>query len=98
MKDSLHKSIAEIMTFFDWEKIAEIEENYFNEFCEDEGDKLIDAIKEFALENLYKCAEEFSNKKFNCWERTKYHLCFEYIYDKTEPYMELKYVPIYWEK
>lgn len=33
MKDSLHKSIAEIMTFFDWEKVAEIEKTFFNEFC-----------------------------------------------------------------
>lgn len=98
MKDSLHKSIAEIMTFFDWEKVAEIEKTFFNEFCENEEDELVDVIKEFALENLYKYAEEFSNKKFNCWVRTKYHLYFEYIYDKVEPYMELKYVPILWER
>ena len=29
MKDSLHKSIAEIMTFFDFEKVAKIEETFF---------------------------------------------------------------------
>ena len=46
MKESLHKSIAEIMAFFDFEKVAEIEENFFNEFTENEDDKLVDVIKE----------------------------------------------------
>ena len=98
MKESLHKSIAEIMAFFDFKKVAEIEETFFNEFAENEYDELVDVIKEFALENLYKCAEEFSDKKYNCWMESKYNLRFEYIYDENEPYMELKYIPISWEK
>ena len=98
MKESLHKSIAEIMAFFDFEKVAEIEETFFNEFAENEYDELVDVIKEFALENLYKCAEEFSDKKYNCWMESKYNLRFEYVYDENEPYMELKYIPVSWEK
>ena len=47
-------------------------------------------IKEFALENLYKCAEEFSDKKYNCWMESKYKLRFEYVYDENEPYIKLK--------
>ena len=44
MKESLHKSIAEIMAFFDFEKVAEIEETFFNEFAENENeyDELVD--------------------------------------------------------
>ena len=42
MKESLHKSIAEIMAFFDFEKVAEIEETFFNEFAESEYDELVD--------------------------------------------------------
>ena len=98
MKESLYKSIAEIMAFFDFKKVAEIEETFFNEFAENEYDELVDVIKEFALENLYKCAEEFSDKKYNCWMESKYNLRFEYVYDENEPYMELKYIPISWEK
>ena len=100
MKESLHKSIAEIMAFFDFKKVAEIEETFFNEFAENENeyDELVDVIKEFALENLYKCAEEFSDKKYNCWMESKYNLRFEYVYDENEPYMELKYIPVSWEK
>lgn len=98
MKESLHKSIAEIMAFFDFKKVAEIEETFFNEFAENENDELVDVIKEFALENLYKCAEEFSDKKYNCWMESKYKLRFEYVYDENEPYMELKYIPVSWEK
>lgn len=98
MKDSLHKSIAEIMAFFDFEKVAEIEETFFNEVCENENDELVSVIKEFALENLYECAKEFSEKKVNCWLESKYHLHFEYVYDENEPCMELKYIPISWEK
>ena len=98
MKESLYKSIAEIMAFFDFKKVAEIEESFFNEFAENEYDELVDVIKEFALENLYKCAEEFSDKKYNCWMESKYNLRFEYVYDENEPYMELKYIPISWEK
>lgn len=30
MKESLYKSIAEIMAFFDFEKVAEIEETFFS--------------------------------------------------------------------
>ena len=97
MKESLHKSIAEIMAFFDFKKVAEIEETFFNEFAENEYDELVDVIKEFALENLYKCAEEFSDKKYNCWMESKYNLRFEYVYDENEPYMELKYIPVSWE-
>ena len=98
MKESLHKSIAEIMAFFDFKKVAEIEETFFNEFAENEYDELVDVIKEFALENLYKCAEEFSDKKYNCWMESKYNLRFEYVYDENEPCMELKYIPVSWEK
>ena len=98
MKESLHKSIAEIMAFFDFKKVAEIEETFSNEFAENEYDELVDVIKEFALENLYKCAEEFSDKKYNCWMESKYNLRFEYVYDENEPYMELKYIPVSWEK
>ena len=98
MKESLYKSIAEIMAFFDFEKVAEIEETFFNEFAENGDDKLVYIIKEFALENLYKCAEEFSDKKYNCWMESKYNLRFEYVYDENEPYMNLKYIPISWEK
>ena len=98
MKESLYKSIAEIMAFFDFKKVAEIEETFFNEFSENEYDELVDVIKEFALENLYKCAEEFSDKKYNCWMESKYKLRFEYVYDENEPYMELKYIPVSWEK
>lgn len=98
MKKSLYKSIAEIMAFFDFEKVAEIEETFFNEFAENGDDKLVYIVKEFALENLYKCAEEFSDKKSNCWMESKYHLHFEYVYDENEPYMELKYIPVSWEK
>lgn len=100
MKESLHKSIAEIMAFFDFKKVAEIEETFFNEFAENENeyDELVDVIKEFALENLYKYAEEFSDKKYNCWMESKYKLRFEYVYDENEPYMELKYIPVSWEK
>lgn len=98
MKESLHKSIAKIMAFFDFEKVAEIEKTFFNEFTENEDDELVDVIKEFALENLYECAKEFSDKKYNCWLRSQYNLWFEYIYDENEPYMTLKYTPIYWER
>ena len=98
MKESLYKSIAEIMAFFDFKKVAEIEETFFNEFAENEYDELVDVIKEFALENLYKCAEEFSDKKYNCWMESKYNLRFEYVYDENEPCMELKYIPVSWEK
>lgn len=98
MKESLHKSIAEIMAFFDFEKVAEIEETFFNEFIENEDDKLVDVMKEFALENLYKCAEEFSDKKCNCWLESKYNLRFEYWHDEEEPYMTLKYIPVLWER
>ena len=98
MKESLHKSIAEIMAFFFFFLVAEIEETFFNEFAENEYDELVDVIKEFALENLYKCAEEFSDKKYNCWMESKYNLRFEYVYDENEPYMELKYIPVSWEK
>ena len=98
MKESLYKSIAEIMAFFDFEKVAKIEETFFNEFAENGDDKLVYIIKEFALENLYKCAEEFSDKKSNCWMESKYNLHFEYVYDENEPYMELKYIPVSWEK
>ena len=52
MKESLHKSIAEIMAFFDFEKVAEIEKTFFDEFCDNEDDELVDVIKEFAIENL----------------------------------------------
>ena len=63
------------------------------------GMKLLPSeVKEFALENLYKCAEEFSDKKYNCWMESKYNLRFEYVYDENEPYMELKYIPVSWEK
>ena len=71
-------------------------EEALSEFAENENDELVDVIKEFALENLYKCAEEFSDKKYNCWMESKYHLHFEYIYDENEPYMELKYIPVSW--
>lgn len=98
MKDSLNKSIAEIMAFFDFEKVAEIEETFFNEVCENENDELVNVIKEFALENLYEYAKEFSDKKYNCWVESKYNLHFEYVYDEKEPYMELKYIPVSWEK
>ena len=98
MKESLHKSIAEIMAFFDFEKVAEIEKTFFNEFAENEDDKLVDVIKEFALKNLYESAEKFSDKKYNSWLESKYNLRFEYVYDENEPYMELKYIPICWEK
>ena len=98
MKESVYKSIAEIMAFFDFEKVAEIEKTFFNEFCDNEDDELVDVIKEFALENLYECAKEFSDKKYNCWQQSKYHLRFEYVYDENEPYMELEYIPIRWEK
>lgn len=96
MKESLFKSIIDIMAFFDFEKVAKIEETFFNEFCENDDDELINVIKEFAIENLYTCAKEFSDKKYNCWLESKYHLHFEYVYDKDEPYMELKYIPISW--
>lgn len=98
MKESLHKSIAEIMAFFDFEKVAEIEKTFFNEFTENEDDELINIIKEFTLENLYESAEEFSDKKYNCWLESKYHLRFEYVYDENKPYMELKYIPISWDR
>ena len=98
MNESLSKSISEIMAFFDWKKVTEIEETFFNEFCENEDDELIDVIKAFALENLYECAKEFSKRKVNCWLESKYHLCFEYHHDEKEPYMELKYIPISWER
>lgn len=98
MKESVYKSITEIMAFFDFEKVAEIEKTFFDEFCDNEDDELVDVIKEFALENLYECAKEFSDKEYNCWLESKYHLRFEYIYDENEPYMELKYIPISWEK
>ena len=48
MKESLHKSIAEIMAFFDFKKVAEIEESFFNKFAENENDELVNVIKEFA--------------------------------------------------
>ena len=92
MKESLFKSIIDIMAFFNFEKVAEIED----EFCENDDDKLVNVIKEFAIKNLYECAKEFSDKKYNCWLESKYHLHFEYVYDKDEPYMELKYIPISW--
>ena len=98
MKESLHKSIAEIMAFFDFEKVAEIEKTFFNEFTENEDDELVDVIKEFALENMYESAEKFSDKKSDCWLESKYHLRFEYIYDENKPYMELKYIPICWDR
>lgn len=98
MKESLHKSIAEIMAFFDFEKVAEIEKTFFNEFTENEDDELVDVIKEFALKNLYESAEKFSDKKSDCWLESKYHLRFEYIYDENKPYMELKYIPICWDR
>ena len=44
MKELLHKSIAEIMAFFDFIKVAEIDETFFNEFVENEYDKFVDVI------------------------------------------------------
>lgn len=98
MNEYLSKSISEIMTFFDFDKVAEIEKTFFNETCEHEDDELVNIIKEFALENLYECAKEFGEKKVNCWMESKYHLRFEYWHDEEEPYMTLKYIPISWEK
>ena len=86
------------MAFFDWKEVTEIEKIFFNEFCENEDDELVNIIKDFALENLYKCAKEFSERKVNCWLESKYHLRFEYYHDEKEPYMELKYIPFSWER
>jgi hypothetical protein len=98
MKDSIHKSIAEIMTFFDFEKVAEIEESFFKKTVDNKDDKLIDVIKEYTLDTLYEFAEESVNKKVDCWREGKYNLRFDYVYDKNEPWMELKYVPVLWDK
>jgi hypothetical protein len=98
MNESLSKSISEIMAFFDFDKVAEIEETFFNEVCENEDDELVNIIKDFALENLYECAKEFSEKKVDCWLESRFHLRFEYWHDEKEPYMALKYIPISWER
>lgn len=98
MNESLSKSISEIMAFFDFDKVAEIEETFFNETCEHEDDELVDVIKEFALENLYSCAKEFNEKKVNCWQESRFHLRFEYVHDNENPYMQLMYIPISWER
>ncbi len=42
------------------------------------------------IAEFYKCAEEFSDKKYNCWMESKYKLRFEYVYDENEPYIKLK--------
>ena len=97
IKESLSKSISEIIAFFDFDKVAEIEESYFNECCDNDEDSLVDVIKEFALENLYECVKDFSKQTFNCYLETKYHLHFDYIYDPNTPRMELKYIPVSWE-
>lgn len=97
MNECLSKSISEIMAFFDFDKVAEIEEKFFNEFCENDDDNLVNIIKEFAMERLYSCAEEFSEKKCNCYEESRYHLRFEYVHDDENPHMQLMYIPVSWE-
>lgn len=96
MKKSLSKSISSIMAFFDFDTVAKIEKNFFG-YNEDDIEELSSKIKEFALDNLYICAETFSEKKTDCWEESMYHLHFDYIHDKENPRMELKYIPISWE-
>ena len=96
MKESLFKSIIDIMAFFDFEKVAEIEETCFGRKCENEDDKLVYIIKEYVSKNLYEYAKKFSDKDCNYWTDGDYHLHFEYVYDEDEPYMELKYIPISW--
>lgn len=98
MKESLYKSITEIMAFFDFEKVAQIEEQYFNETCKNYEDTLVDEIKEFALSSLYEYAKEFSSKMCDCWASSCYHLRFEYVHDEDKPRMEMKYIPIAWEE
>lgn len=97
MKESLYKSITEIMAFFDFDKVSKIEKTFFNNVCENDGNELVDEIKEFTLDELYNCAKEFSEKKTDCWMESKYHLRFEYIHDENEPRMELKYIPVSWD-
>lgn len=96
MNENLSKSISSIMTYFDFNKVAEIEKTFFNEDCES-VEELSEKIKDFALDNLYICAKEFSKKKTDAWEETVYHLHFDYIHDEENPRMELKYIPISWE-
>ena len=92
MKESLSKSISEIMAFFNFNLVADIESEFFCESA-NECENLTDVIKEFSLKELYECVKKFSDKEYDCWTEGKYHLRFEYIYDKENPYMQLKYIP-----
>ena len=94
---SLAKSISEIMAWFDFAKVAEIESAAFNRKAENEDNTLEGEIKDFALEGLWECAEEFSKRKSDGWIEGKYGLRFEYFHDEKEPSMCLKYIPIQWD-
>jgi len=94
---SLANSISRIMVFFDFEKMAEIEEKFFERKVENEDDSLTDEIKEFALSNLWECAEECLKRKADYWIETKYNFRLECFYDEKEPTIALRYVPIQWD-
>jgi len=94
MKESVYKSIAEIMAFFDFNKVAEIEKVY-NEFLDvNENDELVNVIKEFALNELFSLAEKCKDRKEDYFSETMYSLHFDYVYDEVNPHMELKYIPV----
>lgn len=94
MKESISKSISSIMAYFEFDKVAEIEETFFKETCDNEEDTLENVIKDFVLEELYIFAERCKDIKENFWTETKYSLHFDYIYDKENPFIELSYIPI----
>ena len=93
---SISKSISEIMANFNFEECAKIEEMFYPH--EDIKDELVYHIKDFVHESLYETYEKFKDEKQDCFMATKYNLKFKYIYDEKEPWMELEYVPVSWEK
>ena len=93
---SISKSISEIMANFDFEECAKIEETFYPH--EDVKGELVHHIKDFVHEGLYETYEKFKDEKQNCFMGTTYHLKFIYVYDEKEPWMELEYVPVSWEK
>jgi len=93
VKESISKSISEIMAFFDFRQVALIEDSFFSSNSED-IDILTDKIKEYVIESCYYCNERFKDEKENCFLEGKYNLRFDYIYDADNPKISLSYCPI----
>ena len=95
MNEETSKSISEIMAYFDFDKVAECEEKFFDVKCDNDADDLINVIKDFALEGLYNTVKKFAEKATDdCYVYGAYHLMFYYHYRTKR--MSLCYVPYSW--